>query len=343
MTPEPKQRPRVMVTHRIQTEAMERLAERCEVIANDTNLSLSRADLLRAAQGAEALMAFMPDYIDDEFLYLCPNLRVIAAALKGCDNIDVDACSRHGVWVTIVEDLLTEPTADLAVALLLGVSRNILSGDRWVRDGTFAGWQPTLYGLGIASERVAIVGFGNLGKAVARRLEVFGPELVYSDPIRAPEEVEKKLKVSFLSLPEALKTSRMIVVCAPLVPETMHLIGDSAIHSMPAGSILVNVGRGSVVEESAVAKALQDGKLAGYAADVFEFEDASRPNRPSFVHPGLVSCRDRTLFTPHLGSAVSEVRLAIELRCAEAILQALAGREPDGAINRPGNPSGARA
>lgn len=334
MTPEPKHRPRILITHRVHREVVERLAERYQVVTNDTDFSLSRTDLLRAAEDAEALMTFMPDRVDDELLACCPKLRVIAAALKGYDNIDVQACSRHGVWVTVVEDLLTDPTAELAVGLLLGLSRHITSGDRRVREGLFTGWQPLQYGLGLAGTQVALVGFGRLGRAVAHRLAAFGPELVYFDPIRAPKQVETRLRVAFLSLREALATSRVVVVCAPLLSETLHLIGQSAISSMPAGSLIVNVGRGSVVDEAAVAEALQAGRLAGYAADVFEFEDLTRPDRPPGIHPGLLACPDRTLFTPHLGSAVSEVRLAIEHRCAGAILQALSGAIPDGTPNR---------
>ena len=123
----------------------------------------------------------MPDTVDDAFLAACPRLQIVSAALKGFDNFDVAACTRRGVWFTIVPDLLTEPTADLAVGLLLALTRNIFAGDREVRSGRFAGWRPGLYGAGMTGATAGIVGFGQLGRALARRLVAFGAQVVWHD------------------------------------------------------------------------------------------------------------------------------------------------------------------
>ncbi|MGH9000175.1 MAG: NAD(P)-dependent oxidoreductase, partial [Acidimicrobiia bacterium] len=176
---------------------------------------------------------------------------------------------------------------------------------------------------------------GGVGQAVARCLGGFGAELAYSDPRRLPAHTEAALALRRLPLEPLLAGSDAVVVCAPLLPATVHLIDRHALSQMRPGSVLVNVGRGSVVDETAVAEALAAGHLGGYGADVFEFEDWARPDRPSAVEPRLVACPERTLFTPHLGSAVTDVRRTIELAAARSVLQALAGEAPDGAVNHP--------
>jgi phosphonate dehydrogenase len=164
---------------------------------------------------------------------------------------------------------------------------------------------------------------------VARRLEPFGARILFSDP--SAREAKGARRATF---PEVLENSDHLVLTAPLRPETFHLVGAEALQRLKPGATLVNVGRGSVADEEAVAAALDSGRLAGYAADVFEMEDRSRPDRPWRIPPTLLAYRDRTVFTPHLGSAVGPVRLAIEQAAAASILDVLGGRPPRGAINR---------
>ena len=153
-------KPKVVLTHWVHPEIIELLREKAEVVANPGRKTLPREVLLERAKDADALMAFMPDCIDEAFLKACPRLKIIAAALKGFDNFDVDACTRHGVWLTIAPDLLTIPTAELTVGLVLGITRNMLEGDRHIRSGQFAGWRPELYGLGLYGRTAGIVGLG---------------------------------------------------------------------------------------------------------------------------------------------------------------------------------------
>jgi phosphonate dehydrogenase len=270
-------------------------------------------------------MVFMPDSLDDAFLRECPNLKIVAGALKGCDNFDVEACTRLGIWFTIVPDLLTEPTAELALALLLGLARNVLPGDRLIRGGEFQGWRPILYGTGLAGSTVGIIGFGAVGRALALMLQGFSSRVQYYDP---SVDGSKPLDV-------VLASSDFVLPLLPLTAETFHLLGRGALAGMKRGAYLINVSRGSVVDEEAVADALESGHLAGYAADTFEMEDWALPNRPREINPRLLRNTDRTLFTPHLGSAVASARLQIELAAANNILQALRGERPSGAINNP--------
>jgi phosphonate dehydrogenase len=321
--------PRILVTNWAHAETLARLAAIGVVDANPNRTVWPRAELQRRAAEADAMLAFMPDCVDRAFLADCRRLRVVACALKGCDNFDIAACTEAGIWVTIVPDLLTEPTAELAVGLAIGLGRMIHEGDAIVRSGSFDGWRPVLYGTGLDGATVTVVGMGAVGRAIAKRLGGFGCRILGVDP-----HAELPLGVVRSDLNPALQVSDFIILAAPLTAATRHLIGQDAIARMRQGALLINVGRGSVVDELAVAAALESGALGGYAADVFEMEDWALPDRPRSIDLRL-RVHPRTLFTPHLGSAVASVRRAIELRAADNIADALAGRRPRDAINDP--------
>ncbi|HEY6308349.1 MAG TPA: phosphonate dehydrogenase [Candidatus Angelobacter sp.] len=324
---------KVVITHRVHEQVKKLLARDCEVVANDGLQSWPPGKLLEHASDADALLVFMPDKVDEAFLVQCPRLRVIAAALKGYDNIDVAACTKRGVWVTIVPDLLSQPTAELALALILGLTRNVASGDRLVRSGKFQGWRPVLYGGGLVGKTVGILGMGKLGQAFVRLLAGFNVRIIYYDPVKMSPVQEAFLGMARGSFEQLLAESDIVVVMVPLTSATEHLINAGTLAKMKKGAYLVNVGRGSVVDEAAVAQALEQGHLTGYAADVFEMEDWARPDHPATVHPDLLANAEHTLFTPHSGTAVSKARLEIELSAATNILQALRGERPADAIN----------
>jgi len=327
-------KPRVVVTHWVHPEVIALLEKRCDVVANPMRETLPHELILNRTRDADALLAFMPDRVDDAFLSACPRLRVVAGALKGFDNFDADACNRRGVWLTVVPDLLSVPTAELAVALALALGRRLLTGDATVRRGEFAGWRPILFGTGLAGSTAGLIGLGALGRALARRLAAFDMRILYTDPREVPpSERSGAQPVSFNDL---LAQSDFVFPLVPLAAETVHLIDAPALKRMRPSSHLVNVCRGSVVDESAVACALEDGRLAGYAADVFEFEDWARADRSRHIDARLLSDADRTVLSPHLGSAVDAARRAIALAAAESILDVLEGRSPRGAVAGPG-------
>jgi phosphonate dehydrogenase len=328
-----KTRPKVVITHCVHAQVKQLLAEHYEVVANSGVESWPPAKLLELARDADGLLVFMPDKIDDAFLAQCAKLRVIAAALKGYDNIDVAACTRRGVWVTIVPDLLSQPTAELALALILGLTRNVVPGDHLVRSGRFHGWRPVLYGGGLLGKTVGIVGMGKLGQAFVRLLAGFNVKIMYYDPVHLSPVLEAFLGLTRATFDQVLAESDILVVMIPLTSSTLHLINTETLARTKKGAYLVNVGRGSVVDEAAVAQMLAHGRLAGYAADVFEMEDWARPDHPVSIHPGLLSNPDQTLFTPHLGTAVDRARLEIELSAARSILQGLRGERSADAIN----------
>lgn len=328
-------KPKVILTHRVHPEVIELLAEHCEVVPNPTPETLPLDEILQRAKDAEAIMTFMPDRVDEAFLRACPRLCVVGCALKGYDNYDVDACTRHGVWITNVPDLLTIPTAELTIGLLISLTRNVLAGDRFVRSGRFNGWRPALYGSGLTGKTLGLIGMGAVGQAIAQRLVGYEMRVLYTDPVALPKEKEAQWGLDRVELSELLAASDFVVPMVPYRDETLHMIDGGALARMKKGAYLINTCRGSVVDEQAVVEALASGRLAGYAADVFEMEEWARPHRPHVIPQALLDDSERTLFTPHIGSAVDAVRIEIELEAARNILQALRGETPQGAINRP--------
>ena len=327
-------RPVVAVTNPIHDEVAAILSEHCDLrVNNDRTQPWSHADIVDQAAQAQALMTFMTDSVDSSLLDRLPHLKIVACALKGYDSFDVDACTARNVWVSIVPDLLTIPTAELAIGLAIGVMRHITAGDAHIRSGTFSGWRPSLYGIGLAGANIGILGTGRVGQAVAERLSGFGASLLAYDAQPLDARKARDLGFEQTTSERIADASDVIFVCLPLNGGTRHLVDAAYIRRMKPGAFLINPGRGSVVDEAAVAEALASGHLAGYAADVFEMEDWSLADRPRKIPSALLAMQDRTLFTPHLGSAVKDVRVAIEKSAATSILQALAGERPDCAIN----------
>ena len=326
-------KPKAVITQWVHAEVIQYLSASFRVVPNRTRETLPREELMSRAGDAQALMVFMTDHINEEFLEACPELRVIAGALKGWDNIDVHGCTRRGIWLTIVPDLLTNPTADLAVALLIGVTRRLLPGDRIIRSGGFRGWRPRLYGTELAGKCAGIIGMGALGCAIAKRLRAFDLRIVYNDTFPLDVTQEEALTVERVSLEALLGEADFIILALPLTPRTKHLINEETLGLMKPGSFLINPARGSLVVERAVAEALESGRLAGYAADAFEMEDWAVADRPRAIHPRLLAMSDCTLFTPHLGSAVDNVRFQIALTASRNMIQAVSGQQPEGAIN----------
>lgn len=324
-----KQSHTIVVSNRIHDEVRARLAHHGALEMNPALEPWSAHELAARAANATAMMGFMTDCVDAPLLHASPHLRVIACALKGYDSYDVDACTRAGVWVSIVPDLLTEPTAELALGLGISLARHIGQGDHAIRSQPFNGWRTQLYGTGLHCSVAAVIGLGRVGRAIVERLQGFGcARLLGVDFVPMPPGV------TGVSLDDAMKQADYVFVAVPLTAQSLHLIGAAQLALAKPGQLMINVGRGSVVNEEAVADALQAGKLAGYAADVFACEDWGLADRPASIPPRLLA-HPATLFTPHLGSAVRRVRIAIEHRAADNIIAVLEGNVPPDAINHP--------
>lgn len=324
----------IVVSHRVFPETLATLAEIGNVCAPNPRQQFAKPQLGKLAKDADAFLAFMPDMIDDAWLLKAPKLRVIAAALKGYDNFDLAACTRRGVWVSNVPDLLTAPTSELTIGLMISLARKVRDGDRRIRKSGHSKWQPDLYGKGIYGSTVGLIGMGMIGSAIAERLQGFAATLLYFDQKPLRKDLEMRLKLTHCALPQLLAQCDFLIVALPLTEGTYHLLNDDALAACKPGALLINPARGSVVDEAAVIRALENGRLGGYAADVFECEDLSIPGRPKGI-PSRLLKHPATLFTPHLGSAVESVRRAIELRAVANIADWACGRPPRDAVNHP--------
>jgi len=308
--------PKVVITNKVHPDTEAYLQTFCDPILNSDPEPLSREDLLSTCADAEGMMVFMNDHVDASFLEHCPHLRIISAALKGYDNFDLEAMSARNIQFKHIDDLLTVPTAELVLGLMITLARNVLAGDSQIRENAFNGWRPVLYGIGLEGETACILGMGKVGRTLATRLVACGMRVRYTDQTRLPKDREAHLGVEYCDFEEALETATFLIPLLPLVPATTHMIDKKALEKMPTGSFLINCCRGSVVKESDVADALESGQLGGYAADVFEMEDWALESRPRVIDPNLLRLKDRTVFTPHLGSAVKRVRREISLQAA---------------------------
>jgi phosphonate dehydrogenase len=321
--------PKILITQRIHEEVQQRLAVHGDLDMNPGPDPWPQSEVVRRAAQSSALMGFMTDQIDSSLLTAAPDLKIVACALKGYDNYDITACTQAGVWVSIVPDLLTEPTAELAIGLAISLARHVRQGDAYVRSGVFTGWRTHFYGIGLHGSVAAVVGLGQVGGAIVKRLSGFGCSQVLGvDPAAMLSGVE------IVSLDTAVRSADFLFVAAPLTAASHYLIGRKQLDQAKAGQLIINVGRGSVVDEAAVTQALQKAQIGGYAADVFECEDWQLADRPQRISPELLTLNN-TIFTPHIGSAVQSVRLAIEHSAADNIIAVLKGRAPPNAINLP--------
>jgi len=307
------EKPRVFITRRLALAPESVLGTGIEIDQYDSELVLPRDELLRRVHHASALLPILGDRVDKELLEAAPRLRVVANHAVGYDNVDVPACSARGVWVTNTPDVLTDATADLAWALILALARRLREGERMLRAGEFRGWAPTmLLGRELRGRTLGILGYGRIGRAVARRAEGFGMRVLFT------------ARGGGVALDELLEKSDVLSIHCPLNPQTRHLIGPAELLRMKRGSFLVNAARGPIVDEAALVAALESGHLGGAALDVFENEPA--------VHPGL-SGREDVVLLPHLGSATQETRERMARIALEQVERVLRGERPTTAVN----------
>lgn len=318
--------PRIFITQPVAESAIQRLRARAAVAWDaDASRILPRGDLLRAVGACDILFCLLHDQIDAEVIAAGAGLRMIASMSIIPANIDVVAATARGIPVTVIPAVVTEATADLAWALLLAVARRVVEADRLVRAGRFPGSQSAhLVGRYVWGKTLGLVGAGRIGQAVARRARGFGMRILYSDPRRLAPEQEAELAMSWAPLPRVLAEADFVSVHAAYTPATRHLIGPAELLRMKPTAYLINTSRGPVLDEKAVAQALVEGRLAGAGLDVYEDE-------PHPV-PELVGLPNVVL-TPHLGSAVGELRESMHHIVVDNILAFLNGRHPPHCVN----------
>ncbi len=319
-------RPNVLVTRPIMDEPLARLRERCDVTVHENEFGIPRDELLRVVAGRDALITMLTERVDAELLGAAgPQLRIVANHAVGFDNVDIAACTDAGVLASNTPDVLTETTADTAFALLLAGARRIGEGERLLRARTPWIWGPLMMlGQDVHHKTIGIVGFGRIGQAVARRAKGFGMTVLYSDAVALPAEVEAETAARRVELDELLSVADFISIHTNLTPETRHLFSAEEFRRMKPNAVLVNTSRGPVVDEAALADALEAGELFAAGLDVFEREPE--------VTAKLLEL-ERAVVIPHLGSATIDTREAMGNLAVDNVFAALDGARPPTLLN----------
>ncbi len=317
-------KPKVLATHSLFDAARKILQESCEVEFWTKSERPPREEVLRRVKDKDGLVCLLTEKVNEELLQAAPKLRIAANVAVGFDNIDVAACTKRGVAATNTPGVLDETTADFAWTLLMAVARRLAEGEALARSGSWKGWDlDQLVGTDVWGKTLGIVGFGRIGRAVARRAGGFHMKVIYTDAVRAPENVEKELKAEFREMNALLAESDFISVHVPLLPETRGLFDATKFDRMKPTAFLINTSRGPVVNEEALVAALEKGKIAGAGLDVYENEPA--------IHPGLE--RANVVLAPHIASASLETRTKMACMAAENVVALFNGQRPPNILN----------
>jgi len=310
--------PVVVIARILLPAGTELLETRCRIRSGGAGAS--REEIAALLPGARVFIADPTVRVDEELIDAAgADLRAVANFAVGYDNVDLAACRRRGVTVTNTPDVLTNATAELALALTLAAARFVSDAERDLRGGRWPGWDPAAYrGLELSGATAGIVGLGRIGARYGELLAGFGVELLYASP-RAKPERAAPLGARHVELDELLGASDVVSLHAPGTPENRHMIGAAALTRMKEGSVLVNTSRGPLVDTEALAQALRAGRIGAAGLDVFEGE----PDLPP-----VLAYAPRTVLTPHIGSATVKARDAMARTVAENVLAVLEGREP---------------
>jgi glyoxylate reductase len=318
-------KPKLFSTHVLFDEPRRRLAEHFDVEYWNGNERPPRAEVLKRIAGKDALICLLTEKIDRELLDAAgPNLRIAANVAVGYDNIDVPACTERKVAVTNTPGVLDETTADFTWTLLMAVARRLIEADRLARSGAWRQWNlDQLCGIDIWGKTLGIIGFGRIGRAVARRAAGFRMRVIYNSTTRAPGEIERELNAEFMDRDRVLEEADFLSLHVPLRENTRGLIGPAELSKMKRTAFLINTTRGPVVQEAALVAALERGTIAGAALDVFEHEPV--------ISDGL-RC-DNVVLAPHLGSASIETRTRMAMIAVENAVALFSGKQPPTILN----------
>jgi glyoxylate reductase len=317
-------KPNIYATHELFEPAREILDASCTVEYWKDSERPSREHLLAKVKDKDGVIALLTEKINEEFLAAAPKVRIVSNVAVGYDNIDVEACTRRGVAVTNTPGVLDETTADFAWTLLMAVARRISEGQALARSGNWHGWNlDQLCGADVWGKTLGLVGFGRIGRAMARRASGFQMKIIYTDAMRAPEDVERSLHADFREMNALLAEADFISLHVPLLPETRGLFDAAKFSRMKPGAFLINTARGPVVKEADLVDALDNKKIAGAALDVFEKEP--------LIHPGLK--RPNVVLTPHQASASIETRSRMAVMAANNIVAFFKGQRPPNILN----------
>ncbi|SHE71875.1 glyoxylate reductase [Thermoanaerobacter uzonensis DSM 18761] len=316
---------KVFVTRAIPEEGLNLLRKYCEVEVSPYDRMLTKEELLEKIQGKNAVITQLTDKVDKEFFEAAKDVKVVANYAVGFDNIDLEEATIRGVYITNTPDVLTNATAELAWALLFATARRVVESDKFMRAGKFQGWAPMLFlGKGVTGKTLGIIGAGRIGQAFAKMAKGFDMKILYT--ARSPKkEFEEETGAQYVDLDTLLKESDFVSIHVPLTPETRHLIGEKELKLMKKSAILINTGRGPVVDEKALVKALKNKDIYAAGLDVYERE-------PMFEEE--LAQLDNVVMLPHIGSATEEARRDMSILVAQNIIDVIEGRVPRTLVNK---------
>ena len=315
--------PRVVVSRRIFPALIAELQREFDVRANQDDVGWNASELAAALGDADGALLTAGDRVDEALLAQCPRLKVVANIAVGINNLDLAACTRHGVLATNTPDVLNEATADHAWALLLAAARRVGESERWLRAGLWKRWTFEMFtGAEVGGTTLGILGMGRIGRAIARRATGFSMPVIYHNRTRLPANLEGGAR--HVALPDLLRESDHLVLVVPYSPEVHHLIDAAALAQMKPTAVLVNIARGGVVDDRALVAALRNGLIAAAGLDVFENEPA--------LHPGLLEL-ENVVLTPHIASSTRATRTAMAQLAMSNLRAALAGQVPPSLVN----------
>jgi glyoxylate reductase len=315
---------KVFVTRPLFPEARKILDETCEAEYWSRPERIPREELLRRVKEKEGLVCLLTEAVNEELLRNAPKLRIASNVAVGFDNLDVAACTRRNVVATNTPGVLDETTADFAWTLMMAVARRIGEGEALARSGRWTGWDlDQLVGTDVWGKTLGVVGFGRIGRAMARRASGFQMKVIYYDQVRVAEEVEKELHAEYRDLNSLLAEADFVSVHVPLLPETRGMFSGPKFYRMKPTAFFINTSRGAVVEENGLVAALEAGKIAGAALDVYE-------NEP-FILPGLK--RANVVLAPHIASASLETRTKMACIAADNVTALFRGQPPPNMLN----------
>ena len=319
-------KPAILVTRKLPPAAMELLEENFQMECNPHNRVLSREELLDAVRGKEGILSLLTDTMDGEVMESAGKcLKMIANYAVGFNNIDVSAASKRKIAVSNTPGVLTDTTADLAMALILAVGRRIVESDIYTRAGKYMGWDPLLFmGSDVHHKTLGILGFGRVGQALAKRAAGFDMQVLYHNRNRVNPEIEENLGATYVDQDTLLKTSDFLSIHVPSTPETVGLIDSETLSLMKPSAFVINTARGEIIREAELVKASEEKKIAGAGLDVFEHEPK--------IHPGLLKM-DNVVILPHIGSASMETRTKMGLMAAENLIAQFKGEIPPNCLN----------
>jgi lactate dehydrogenase-like 2-hydroxyacid dehydrogenase len=316
---------KVFVTREVFEATLDFLGHHFEVAANLSDEVLSEEKLARALADRDGALTTLTDRIDDKLLDRCPGLKAVCNIAVGYNNIDLAACTRHGVLATNTPGVLDDTTADFTWALILATARRLTESEAYLRQGRWDKWKIKQFlGLDVHHATLGIIGLGRIGQAVARRAAGFDMEILYHGRRRAAAPIEAACRARYTSLEELLKRADIVTLHVPYSPQTHHLIGAPQIALMKPSAILINTARGGVVDDTALVDALQKNTIAGAGLDVFEGEPA--------LHPGYLEL-NQVVLSPHIASASEQTRLKMTMMAAENLVAALSTGRPPNLLN----------